>query len=155
MSTQHTTWLWPDHRIGMRESRRLREEHNALVDSHAELLVACKELLAEWDARNDELCASEPGTIGYPDTGGIVAARDAVASAAESESDAGRTETPHERWVANYKQAEPDVDRHGVDRSPDAEADRVDAAYERMVDEQIRYGPNPHASGSGQTGEPR
>ena len=32
-----TSWLWPDHRIGIRESRRLRKEHNALVNSHAEL----------------------------------------------------------------------------------------------------------------------
>ncbi len=25
-------WLWPDHNIGKRESRQLREEHNALVN---------------------------------------------------------------------------------------------------------------------------
>ena len=25
-------WLWPDHSIGKRESRRLREEHNAAVN---------------------------------------------------------------------------------------------------------------------------
>lgn len=28
-----TTWLWPDHRIGKRESRRLREEHNGSVNA--------------------------------------------------------------------------------------------------------------------------
>lgn len=47
----------------------------------------------------------------------------------------------------------------GVDRSPQAEADRVDAAYERMVDERMRSGMqeggNPHTLGSGQIGEPR
>lgn len=31
-------WLWPDMMIGKRESRRLREEHNALVNAHTELL---------------------------------------------------------------------------------------------------------------------
>ncbi len=28
-------WLWPDHVISKRESRALREQHNALVNSHA------------------------------------------------------------------------------------------------------------------------
>lgn len=36
------SWLWPDHNIGLRESRRLREEHNALVNSHAALVSACE-----------------------------------------------------------------------------------------------------------------
>ena len=36
------TWLWPDHTIRARESRQLREEHNELVNSHADLLAACK-----------------------------------------------------------------------------------------------------------------
>lgn len=31
-------WLWPDHVIGKRESRRLREEHNALVNAYNDLL---------------------------------------------------------------------------------------------------------------------
>lgn len=35
-----TSWLWPDHVIGKRESRRLREQHNALANSHAELFAA-------------------------------------------------------------------------------------------------------------------
>jgi hypothetical protein len=35
-------WLWPDHNIGKKESRRLREEHNRAVNSHADLLWACK-----------------------------------------------------------------------------------------------------------------
>lgn len=36
------SWLWPDRAIGKRASRHLREEHNALVNSHAELLAALK-----------------------------------------------------------------------------------------------------------------
>lgn len=31
------SWLWPDHVIGKRESRRLREEHNALLNEFARL----------------------------------------------------------------------------------------------------------------------
>ena len=53
-----TSWLWPDHRIGIRESCRLREEHNALVNSHAELLEVLIRISAvnyganmtDWDA---------------------------------------------------------------------------------------------------------
>ena len=56
-----TSWLWPDHRIGIRESRRLREEHNALVNSHAEAIEACRAVLASIDtpedmADADQLC---------------------------------------------------------------------------------------------------
>lgn len=32
-----TFWHWPDHNIGKRESRRLRDEHNALANYAAEL----------------------------------------------------------------------------------------------------------------------
>lgn len=32
------SWLWPDRTISKRESRQLREEHNALVNEYAELL---------------------------------------------------------------------------------------------------------------------
>lgn len=38
MNRKQTTWHWPDHVISKRESRRLREEHNALANSHHELL---------------------------------------------------------------------------------------------------------------------
>ena len=31
------SWLWPDHVIGKRESRRLRDEHNELVNVKVEL----------------------------------------------------------------------------------------------------------------------
>ena len=44
MNTKQTTWHWPDHVIGKRESRRLREEHNALANSHAELFAALHEI---------------------------------------------------------------------------------------------------------------
>lgn len=40
-------WLWPDRTIGKRESRVLREEHNALFNSHAELLAALEGLFRE------------------------------------------------------------------------------------------------------------
>ena len=39
--SEHKSWLWPDRTIGKRESRELRNEHNALVNSHE----ACKKLL--------------------------------------------------------------------------------------------------------------
>ena len=38
---------WPDHNIGKRESRRIREEHNALFNSHAELVTALEQLTKE------------------------------------------------------------------------------------------------------------
>jgi hypothetical protein len=44
------SWLWPDHVIGKRESRQLREEHNALVNSHADMRDALKQI-------NVRLCA--------------------------------------------------------------------------------------------------
>jgi len=40
-------WLWPDHTAGKREMRRLREEHNAAVNSHAELLDLAK-MIEAW-----------------------------------------------------------------------------------------------------------
>jgi hypothetical protein len=35
-------WLWPNRVIGKRESGELREEHNALLNSHTELLAVCR-----------------------------------------------------------------------------------------------------------------
>lgn len=43
MKTQ--SWLWPDRTIGKKESRVLREEHNAVVNLNADLLVACNQAL--------------------------------------------------------------------------------------------------------------
>ena len=49
-------WLWPDHVIGKRESRRLREEHNALANEQAELLKALGEIA-------DDACWSDEDTV--------------------------------------------------------------------------------------------
>ena len=38
-------WLWPDKNIAKRESRKLREEHNALVNSHAATAEALRDVL--------------------------------------------------------------------------------------------------------------
>ena len=45
MNNQHPACHWPDHVIGKRESRRIREAHNALYNSHAELLAALQKAL--------------------------------------------------------------------------------------------------------------
>lgn len=42
MNATAKCWLWPDRTIGKRESRQLREEHNKIVNQHAELLEAVK-----------------------------------------------------------------------------------------------------------------
>ena len=39
---RQTSFLWPDHVIGKRESRRIREEHNELAN-HAEALAKALE----------------------------------------------------------------------------------------------------------------
>ena len=39
-------WHWPDHNIGKRESRRLREEHNAAMNLNAELVEALESVIA-------------------------------------------------------------------------------------------------------------
>jgi hypothetical protein len=54
-----TSWLWPDRTISKRESRQLREEHNALVNASAELVDALKGLKAildEYQDLNDQDC---------------------------------------------------------------------------------------------------
>lgn len=53
-------WHWPDRIIGKRESRQLREEHNALANSHAELLEA---LTAIYDRHNAETMAQARAAI--------------------------------------------------------------------------------------------
>ena len=47
---KQTTWNWPDHIIRKRESRQLREEHNALANEHAELLDALRECITNSNA---------------------------------------------------------------------------------------------------------
>ena len=44
---------WPDHNIGKRESRRIREEHNALFNSHAELLDSLSEMVEMMDSGDE------------------------------------------------------------------------------------------------------
>lgn len=52
MSSQRT-WLWPDRTIGKRESRDLREEHNALVKLNVELLAVLE--LVERDSTDSDV----------------------------------------------------------------------------------------------------
>lgn len=61
---KHTAFHWPDHVIGKRESRRIRDAHNALFNSHAELLEALRKALAILNtipdlSLNEGLCANE------------------------------------------------------------------------------------------------
>lgn len=42
MSEKPMFWLWPDRVIGKRESRRLRDEHNAAMNERAEMYAALK-----------------------------------------------------------------------------------------------------------------
>jgi hypothetical protein len=39
---RHNAFHWPDHVIGKRESRRIREEHNALYNDYHEAIAALK-----------------------------------------------------------------------------------------------------------------
>ena len=50
-------WHWPDRRIGKRESRRLREDHNETYNRYHETREALIEMLALWD----DLGRSNPG----------------------------------------------------------------------------------------------
>lgn len=44
------SWLWPNRSIGKRESRLLRDEHNALVNDYVRLLDALRECITKPDA---------------------------------------------------------------------------------------------------------
>ena len=79
MST-HESWLWPDHAIGKRESRRLRDEHNATVNSRAELLAMCQRV-ESWLR---ELPSSEKESI--PGIGNVIY----NLAAANAKAEAGR-----------------------------------------------------------------
>jgi hypothetical protein len=50
----YRSWLWPDHVIGKRESRKLREEHNQLVNHCVKLQEACNKMLALFQGPNGE-----------------------------------------------------------------------------------------------------
>jgi len=63
------TWLWPDREISKSESRRLREEHNALVNLNADLLRALQRI--------------ESNAYVYTREHVAIIARDAIAKAAK------------------------------------------------------------------------
>jgi len=76
---KHTSWLWPDRTIGKRESRTLREEHNATVNSHADLLACLRKCVDEMDSRGDYERQRDGG---YDDEDAAIdAARTAIAGA--------------------------------------------------------------------------
>lgn len=66
MSTTHTAFHWPDHVIGKRESRRIRDAHNALYNSHAELVAELEKCAADL-----KICA-ESDTIDVQEVCGLM-----------------------------------------------------------------------------------
>ena len=52
---KQTTWHWPDHVIGKRESRRLREEHNTLANSHEALAASLSAMLSVFNVQPGEI----------------------------------------------------------------------------------------------------
>lgn len=55
-----SSWLWPDRVIGKRESRRLREEHNRLNNSHAKLLEAARYAVGPLQSKRFDTAAYDP-----------------------------------------------------------------------------------------------
>jgi hypothetical protein len=56
----HTAFHWPDHTIGKRESRAIRESHNALYNDYHRLVAAlelCERALEVRDAEAEEFAA--------------------------------------------------------------------------------------------------
>ena len=47
--TTPASWLWPDRTIWKQESRLLRDEHNALVNSHAALMETLRIIERQMD----------------------------------------------------------------------------------------------------------
>ena len=47
-------WLWPDQKLSKSDSRRLREEHNALVNLNGDLLEALVGLVQSYSVDGDE-----------------------------------------------------------------------------------------------------
>lgn len=74
----HHAFHWPDHTIGKRESRRIRDEHNALFNSHAELLAALKQMVEMFEAHVE-------GRVGPDDAAARWDNARAAITAAESE----------------------------------------------------------------------
>ncbi len=100
MKTKVQSWLWPDRTISKRESRQLREEHNALVNQCSELrdtladTVKLFDHLKEWPKCNARRFfflrdGSEHGTI--EDARGLLARTTYSAVVAYSRPDRSRT----------------------------------------------------------------
>lgn len=69
-------WHWPDHCIGKRESRRLREEHNAEVLVKHQLLAALEGLMKEFVGdRNAQNCLGESGIAADKARAAVAAAK--------------------------------------------------------------------------------
>lgn len=49
-------WLWPDRPIGKKESRRLREEHNAAVNTATQLLEALTRMMQYYEPQSLKAC---------------------------------------------------------------------------------------------------
>ena len=73
---RHKSFLWPDHNIGKRESRRIREEHNAAINDMSELLEALRETLS-WM----EDCLMDRQQRGLPSREAYETVRSAIAKA--------------------------------------------------------------------------
>ena len=52
--SEHKAWHWPDHAIGKRESKQLREEHNKLYNAYSAL---CDQVDKLYQELNKELPA--------------------------------------------------------------------------------------------------
>ena len=53
---KHNIWLWPNRKIGKKESGEMREEHNAVVNDNANLLEALQAVADAGDPDNLGFC---------------------------------------------------------------------------------------------------
>lgn len=86
----HSSWLWPDRVIGKRESRRLRDEHNALVNRVAQLVKENTTLL-QVSAENDLQIAKlkSEQAMRVANANGYSQALDAIAAYVRARNDGG------------------------------------------------------------------
>ena len=85
-ATRTECWLWPDRTIGKRESRQLREDHNATVNAIADSLARVAELEAALSRLVNAPDVNED--MLSPET--IVAAEQARAALARSTQGGGK-----------------------------------------------------------------
>ena len=52
----HKAFLWPDHAIGKRESRTIREEHNELYNAYHDAIKALRDISFAALARENACC---------------------------------------------------------------------------------------------------